>query len=50
MPHRIPEEFQQIKQKMPNSTADEKERRKKFDITNIERQMLNELKQVLEYK
>jgi hypothetical protein len=22
---------------MPNSTADEKERRKKFDITNIER-------------
>jgi len=43
-----PEEFQQIKQKMPNSTADEKERRKKFDITNIERQMLNELKQVLE--
>ncbi len=43
-----PEKFQQIKQKIPNSTVDEKEGRKKFDITYIERQMLNEFKQVLE--
>ena len=43
-----PEEFQQIKQKMPNSTSEEKERRRKFDLSSIERIMLNELKQVLE--
>ena len=33
---------------MPNSTTEEKERRRKFDLSIIERQMLNELKQVLE--
>ena len=43
-----PEEFQQIKQKMPNSTSEDKERRRKFDLSSIERIMLNELKQVLE--
>lgn len=43
-----PEEFQQIKQKMPNSTSEDKERRRKFDLSSMERIMLNELKQVLE--
>jgi hypothetical protein len=39
-----PQDLKQIRDQLPNKTSDEKEKRKKFDISEIEREMLMELK------
>jgi hypothetical protein len=43
-----PQDLKQIRDQLPNKTSDEKERRKKFDISEIEREMLMELKDLLQ--
>ena len=43
-----PDEIQQIKYKMPNVTAEDKEKRRRFDLSHNERDMLKELKSLLE--
>jgi hypothetical protein len=43
-----PQDLKQIRDQLPNKTSDEKERRKKFDISEIEREKLMELKDLLQ--
>ena len=42
------EEIQLIKHKMPNITAEDKDRKRKFDLSYTDREMLKELKVLLE--
>jgi hypothetical protein len=43
-----PEDMKTIRNNMPSKTADQKAIKRNFDITTVEREMLSELKQLLE--
>ena len=43
-----PEDMKTIRSKLPAKTAEQREVKRKFDITSVERDMLEELKEVLE--
>jgi hypothetical protein len=43
-----PEDMKTIRNNMPSKTADQKAIKRNFDITTVEREMLSDLKQLLE--